>query len=86
MEYKKYTPPTFSDEELYSSLLEDETCTVMVQCTAENGQVGDWLRHDGLNGRISPIFNDLAPLYEWLHSHGFEGNGTLYKYKKKEVR
>ena len=78
-----YKRPDFSDETLYKELLENETCTVMVQCTAENGEIGDWLRHDSMNGRISPIFNDLIPLYRWLHAHNFSGNGKLYTYQKK---
>ena len=80
-----YNPPKNYLNALERELLENENCQVMTQCTAENGIVGDWLRHDSLHARISPIFNDLRDLYLWMHDNGFEPTvpgSLLSKYRK----
>lgn len=81
-----YIMPTMSNENLERELLEGEDCTFMVQCRAENGVIGTWLRHDVLNGRISPIFTDGYGLTRWLIDNNFKqigsGSGMLRKYRK----
>ena len=81
-----YTLPTMANEEIERELLDGEDCTFMVQCRAENGIVGTWLRHDALNGRISPIFTDGYGLTRWLINNKFaqigSGSGMFRRYRK----
>lgn len=82
-----YVPPTMSNEQIERELLENEDLTFMTECTAENGVKGSWLRHDALNARISPIFDDHYLLYRWLIDNNFKqiGNGTGYLRKYRKV-
>lgn len=54
-------------------------CRVAIQCTANNGEIGDFLftgepvtsNIRDKDSRVSPIFKDLLKLHQWARDNNF---------------
>lgn len=56
------------------------TYSIAIQSTAENGIKGDFLYEKQSLKRISPIFNELIPLFKWCKENGFQVKNGTYDY------
>ncbi len=53
-----------------------------IQSTSDNGLLGDFLYEIETGKTVSPVFNDLIPLFKWIKENGFVGIPDTWYYRK----
>lgn len=52
-----------------------------IQSTSDSGLLGDFLYEIETGKTVSPVFDDLIPLFKWIKENGFVGIPGTWNYQ-----